>query len=79
MARPLSEEIAECYFHANEARIIAKRAHDPMLKQEFLDMEQRWMRLARGYEFTEELSNFTNEVGRELRRHRSRPVLSEKF
>jgi hypothetical protein len=72
MARPLSEEIAECYFRAYEARIIAKRAHDPVLKQEFLDMEQRWIGLARSYEFTEELANFTNEVGHELSRHRSR-------
>ena len=41
----------------------APRARDSdATKQDFLDVEQRWLSLARSYEFAERLSNFTDEV-----------------
>jgi hypothetical protein len=47
MLHQLSNEIAECYLRAEQARLRAKQAHDAALKQEFLDMERRWISLAR--------------------------------
>jgi hypothetical protein len=55
MLHQLSEEIAECYLRAEQARLQAKQTHDAALKQESLDMERRWIGLARSYEFTERL------------------------
>ena len=63
----LSEEICECYMRAAQARMYANYAHDPKVKQDFLDMERRWLNLARSYEFTERLSNFTGEADRRIR------------
>ena len=62
MLQNLSEEIAECYHRAAEARERAVHAHDPAIKQDFLDMERRWMFLAHSYEVTRRFSDFTNEV-----------------
>jgi hypothetical protein len=62
--RKLTEEIAECYRPAAEAKARAEQAHDPGLKQDFLDMERRWISLAHSYEFTERLSDFTGETKR---------------
>jgi hypothetical protein len=53
----LSEEIGDCYLGAQQARTQAKYAHDPALKKEALDMERRWIDLARSYEFIENLSD----------------------
>lgn len=57
MLRRLSEEIADCYLGAQQARIQAKYTHDPALKKESLDMERRWIALARSYEFIESLTD----------------------
>jgi hypothetical protein len=64
MLQQLAKEIAECYGHARESRERAKVAHDPALKQDFLDMERRWISLAHSYQFTERLLNFPTEVTR---------------
>jgi hypothetical protein len=57
MLRQLSEEVADCYLGAQQARIQAKYAHDRALKKESLDMERRWIALARSYEFIDSLSD----------------------
>ena len=49
MLQELTAEIAECYRHAAVARERAKTA-DPISKQDFLDMERRWLSLAHSYE-----------------------------
>jgi hypothetical protein len=58
MLQKLTEEIAECYAHASHCCEQAKQAVDPSIKRDFLDMERRWLSLARSYEFAERL-NFT--------------------
>jgi hypothetical protein len=58
MAPELCKEVAECHRHASEARIRAKLAQDPGLRQDFLDMERRWMVLARSYELSERQASF---------------------
>jgi predicted transcriptional regulator len=54
----LSEEIRERLRHAEECRQRAKTALNSSAIQDYLEMEQRWLSLARSYEFTEQLSRF---------------------
>ena len=64
MLLKLSNEIRHCYRHAVEARRKADAAYDPVVKQDFLDMERRWIALARSYELSEQISRFCHEASR---------------
>jgi hypothetical protein len=46
LLQKLSSEILECYRHADECRQRAKEALTDGARQDFLDMEQRWLSLA---------------------------------
>jgi hypothetical protein len=59
MLQSLSKEICECYERAEQCRRAAETAATPFAKDDFLDMEKRWLSLARSYEFSERLSDFT--------------------
>jgi two-component sensor histidine kinase/PAS domain-containing protein len=60
MLEGLSEPVRSCHERALEARSKADEASDPVLKASYLDMERRWLVLARSYGFTESLNNFTS-------------------
>jgi hypothetical protein len=62
MLQNLSTQVKECYRRAAESRANAERASDPKFKAAFLDMEERWLALARSYELSESLSMFTNDL-----------------
>ena len=64
MLQKLTEEIADCYASASECRERAKQALDPATKQDFLEMQRRWIMLARSYEVSERISNFQGVVRR---------------
>src|SRR5262245_1278760 len=51
--------IRECLRRAEECKRLSKTALSLSAIQDYLDMEQRWLKLARSYEFTERLSRFT--------------------
>jgi hypothetical protein len=51
----LSKEIRECYLHAQDCALKATAQTDAQQRRDFLDLEQRWLFLARSYEFTEKL------------------------
>ena len=55
MLRAIKTEIEECYELARGCAEKAKAEADPQRRQEFLDMERRWLFLAHSYEFTERL------------------------
>jgi len=55
----LSERIRNCHERALEARKGAEQTADPALKADLLGIEQHWLRLARSYEFTDRLEDFT--------------------
>jgi hypothetical protein len=59
MLESVSELIRECRQHAEDCERKAAAITDPRLKKEFLDMEQRWLRLVRSYEFTERLNDLS--------------------
>ena len=51
----VSREASECRLYAKQCARKARLQSDPQLRQDFLDMEQRWLNLARCYEFPERL------------------------
>jgi hypothetical protein len=56
---------------AEQSKRMAETALTSAAQKDYLDMEQRWLSLARSYEFAERLGNFT-EPFRE-RRNRNSP------
>jgi hypothetical protein len=62
----LREEIRECYRHAEDCALKAIAHADPQLKQEFFDLEQRWLFLAHSYEFSERLTNLSDETKQQV-------------
>jgi len=64
MLSDLSAEIRECYRHAEDCAHKAAAQTDPNLKSDFLNLELRWLFLARSYEFTHRLSDFSDETKR---------------
>ena len=59
MLNNLSGEIRECLEYAEDCARKAAAQADPTLKADFLDLERRWLVLARSYDFTERLNSFT--------------------
>ena len=65
MLSNLSEQVRECLKHAEDCARIAAAQTCPKRKEEFLDLERRWLGLARSHEFTERLGDFCGETRRE--------------
>ena len=57
----LSKQIRECLQHAEDCARQAAAQTCPQLKEDFFHMERRWLFLARSYEFTGRLANFSDE------------------
>jgi hypothetical protein len=55
MLQHLSEEIRACLQHARDCANQAEAQRSLELRQEFLAIGQRWLKLARSYEFVERL------------------------
>lgn len=69
MLSDLSQQIRHCHERAAEAKEKAEATSDPALKADLLEMERRWLVLARSYALTESLDDFTQQKsrrGREL-------------
>ncbi len=69
MLNNLSEKIRECLRHAEDCAQSAAAQTDARLKADFLDMERRWLFLARSYELTEQLTDFSAENKRQAKLH----------
>jgi hypothetical protein len=65
MLNNVSEQIRECLRHAEDCAQKAAAQTDPTLKEDFLDMERRWLSLARSHELTGQLTDFSAETKRE--------------
>lgn len=63
----LSEEIQGCLRHAEECARKAKEANKPKLRNDFLEMERRWLGLAHRYEFAKKLKTFGKRDADRLR------------
>jgi hypothetical protein len=58
----LNEQIRECLQHAENCARKAAAQTDSKLREDFLELEQRWLFLARSYELTERLGDFSDEA-----------------
>jgi hypothetical protein len=50
-----SSQARECHQYAEQCARTARDQSDPQLRQSYLEMQKRWLGLARGYEFSERL------------------------
>ena len=58
----LTQEIRECLRHAEEcAREAAELPDGSVFRQDFLELQNRWLELARSIEFGEQLDSFTKK------------------
>ena len=64
MLESVSQQIRDCYNHAEQCAQKAAAQTDPGLRQDFLDMERRWLTLAKSYELSERLGEFSRESKR---------------
>ena len=62
----LSVQVRECLQHAEHCARQAAAQTNCKLKEDFLEMERRWLFLARSYEFTERLTDFSGETKRNV-------------
>ena len=59
----LTEEIRECLRHAEEcAREAAELPDGSSFRQDFLELQNRWLELVRSIEFGEQLDVFTKSI-----------------
>jgi hypothetical protein len=59
MLENLSDEIRACYEHEDFCARKAAAEANSQIRQDYLDLEQRWLSLARSYELSERLSDFS--------------------
>jgi hypothetical protein len=64
MRREVSDEIAHCNHRAHECRAMADDTCNEAVKRDFLDLERRWLLLARSYELGDRFADFADELGR---------------
>jgi hypothetical protein len=60
-------QVKNCLERAAVARVRAERTSDPYLKQDLLDIETRWLRLAESYELVARLDLFIASAKRGLK------------
>src|SRR6185437_13752766 len=66
MLQKLSEQGRWCHERAAEARQKAEATDNPAWKAGFLDMERRWLALARSHEFSERLDRFATDSSKRM-------------
>jgi len=57
MLQSAQHDVAYCQQRAEESRRLAARETDAGRRQEFLDMQARWTRLATSYEFADQVTS----------------------
>ena len=71
MLENLSEQIRNCYQHAEECARKATAQTDPQLKKDFMDLELRWLNLPRSYDFARTAERLLEEHRPAMRRAKS--------
>ena len=66
MLENLSQQIQDCHRHAERARRNAGAARSATERDDFLEIERSWLRLARSYEVTAQAATFTKESERRV-------------
>jgi hypothetical protein len=52
---PISVQAQECREYAEHCAQSARNQLDPQIRQSYLEMQRRWLGLARSYEFSDQL------------------------
>jgi hypothetical protein len=60
MLQNLSPDVLQCLRQADDCATRARCEPDPALRRDFFDMELRWFKLARSYQYAEQLKTFTS-------------------
>lgn len=55
MLENLTKDVQECLRRARDCAERAKSEPDPAIQRDFFDMEGRWLKLARSFQFLEQL------------------------
>jgi hypothetical protein len=69
MLQKTHEDVAYCYQRAEESRRMRARETDPARRQEYADMETRWIKLAISYQFADQLNTYQEEAYRRIEPH----------
>ena len=69
MLQKTQEDVAYCYQRAEESRRMGARETNPVRRQEYSDMETRWIKLAISYQFAEQLNAQQDEIHRRIDLH----------
>jgi hypothetical protein len=64
MLQKLSEQIGYCYQSASECNTKAADAVNEAASHEYYELERRWLTLARSYELSEHITDFSGELER---------------
>jgi hypothetical protein len=59
MLANLSAEVRECLWQAEDCAERAKTELNPALQRDYIEMERRWLKLARSYQLFERLQVFS--------------------
>jgi hypothetical protein len=68
----LSKDIRDCYAHAASCARDAQTAGTGELRNDFLQLEKNWLKLARSYELALQLTAYTKETKRKRDQRRER-------
>ena len=60
MLQHLSKQVRDCMQRAEECAYRAKIEADPDLAHDYLEMERRWLSLARSHQFAKQLQSFSS-------------------
>ena len=71
---PMSIQVRECRQYARQCAQIAQNQSDPQLRENYLEMQSRWLCLASSYEFSERLE-FPSGI--ETRNKEARQIIEE--
>jgi len=74
MSVSVSREATECHGQAKKCADLAQLQSDPKRRREFLEMQRRWLSLARSYEFAEQLEFLSNT---EAKNKEARQIIDE--
>ena len=64
MLKIISSKTRECYEHAAQVSSRAKRTEHTAGRKAYFELERQWLRLARSYEVSEQVTDFTGELSR---------------
>jgi hypothetical protein len=74
MLKIISSKARECYQHAAEASSRANQVEYAAVHKTYFELERQWLRLARSYEVSEQVTDFTGELTRRLHALRRIPA-----